>query len=257
MKEPLLYRKGIPFFYHKTEADFQKDPYERYDSMVLRQSALHLADELWGRYPFQPIFDFAEEYCTDFSNIQILETGCGTGRWIATLAQRFPEASCYGIDYSYQMLKQAKGFWIDGKEILIDLSEQGFVPPIKIRAAPLKNLHLGLAKAEELPFEDNSLDVVINSFLLDRLDNPQKGLEEMYRVLKPKGTLILVTPLNFKQADHWKALYPPEKLSDVLNKMGFNILKWQDDIIIEEPLDVHGNMLNWKCLGLVARTLPH
>ncbi len=255
MKEPLLFRKGIPFFFHKTEADFQKDPYERYDSMVLRQSALHLADDLWERYPFQPVFDFAAEYYASFYDSQILETGCGTGRWIATLAKRFPDASCYGIDYSYQMLKRAKEFWIDGKEVFIDLSGQGFLEAIKTRGGQLKNLDLGLAKAEELPFDNNSMDVLINSFLLDRLDDPYKGLQEMYRVLKPKGILILVTPLNFKQAVQWNAFYPPEKLSVLLDKMGFTILKWQEDIMVEEPLDVHGNRLNWKCLGLVAQKL--
>ena len=48
MKIPIQTRQGIPFFHDKNEKEFQQDPYERYDPMVIRQSALHLADELWG-----------------------------------------------------------------------------------------------------------------------------------------------------------------------------------------------------------------
>jgi hypothetical protein len=58
--KPILDRKGIPFFHQKTALEFQQDVYERYHEMVMRQSALHLADELWGAYPFQAVFDFVE-----------------------------------------------------------------------------------------------------------------------------------------------------------------------------------------------------
>ena len=62
MQTSISHRGGIPFYYKKTEAEFQKDVYERYDDMVVRQSTLHLIDELWGGYPWQPVFDFAEPH---------------------------------------------------------------------------------------------------------------------------------------------------------------------------------------------------
>ena len=112
MKKPVTYRNEIPFFYAKTEQEFQKDVYERYDPMVVRQIALHLADQLWGGYPQQKILDFAQDYYPDQDAPHILEIGCGVGRWIATLAQIYPNAMCWGIDYSYQMLKQAHAHWV-------------------------------------------------------------------------------------------------------------------------------------------------
>lgn len=253
MKRPVLYRKGIPFFCNKSERDFQADDYERYDSMVLRQTAIHLADQLWGNYPMQNVLDFAREYYPENSNKTVVEIGCGVGRWIATLAQTFPNATCWGIDYSYQMLKQANEFWVLGKDIIIDLSKKGFPIPLGVEGHKLNNLKFGLAKATELPFSNSSQDMILNSFLFDRISKPTKSLIEFHRVLKLNGTLIIIAPLNFNEAKHWETLYPPVKIHDLLIKIGFEIIAYEEEIRINEPLDAHGNMITWKCVGFVAR----
>ncbi|MEL7020812.1 MAG: methyltransferase domain-containing protein, partial [Bacteroidota bacterium] len=125
MKSPLSHRNGIPFFCHKSAKDFQRDVYERYDEMVVRQSALHLADQLWKSYPMQRVLDFAASYYTSAPGQHIAEVGCGVGRWIAHIAQTLPLSNCWGIDYSYQMLRRANEFWRLGKEVTIDLSSKG------------------------------------------------------------------------------------------------------------------------------------
>lgn len=254
MKSIVLNRKGIPFFHQKTALEFQQDVYERYHEMVVRQSALHLFDEFWEKYPFQPVFDFAETHYPNHDISNVLEIGCSVGRWISTLAKAYPKATCWGIDYSYQMLKRAHEFWIEGKEIDIDLADKGFSKKSK-KGQELSNLNFGLAKAENLPFEENSQDLVLNSFLIDRLENPKKGLEEMYRVLKPNGKLIIVTPLNFNKAEHWKTYFPSDKISTILNKIGFEVLVWKEDILIEEPLDFRGNVVSWRCLAFVVKKI--
>lgn len=252
MKVPVLHRKGIPLFYNKTELDYQKDPYERYSDMVAKQTALHLVDEVWGNYPLQAVFDFAKPHYPEQGQVNILELGCSVGRWIGTLAQQYPEAQCWGIDYSYQMLKRAQEFWMQGEEIQLNLANKGHLPTVKIKGHQLKNLQFGLAKAADLPFLDNSQDLLLNSFLLDRLDNPTKGLVEMHRVLKPEGKLILITPLNFKQSRLWKDYYPAVKIVHLLQEIGFTILDWQEELLILEPLDIHGNAVHWNCLAFVA-----
>ena len=250
--QPCIYtRKGIPFFHDKSKLEFQQDLYERYHDMVVRQSALHLIDQFWTEYPYQPVLDFAKAYYHNRNELNILEVGCGVGRWIASLAHQYPDSNCWGIDYSYQMLKRAKEFWVSRQEISIDLSYKGLGQQSLI-GEKIHNLNFGLAKAEDLPFEEHSQDLVLSSFLLDRLDKPTRGLEEMYRVLKPRGRLILVTPLNFQKAEHWEKFYPSSKLSNVLNEIGFDMVDIQDDIIIEEPLDRHANRVHWKCLGIVV-----
>lgn len=251
MKSIMLHRKGIPFFYQKTALEFQQDVYERYHEMVIRQSALHLADDLWGKYPFQPVLDFAKTHYPNQNISNIVDIGCSVGRWIATLAKAYPKATCWGIDYSYQMLKRANEFWVEGKDIEIDLTEKGLAKSTQ-QGHQFENLKFGLAKAENLPFRDDSQDLVVNSFLIDRLENPTKGLQEMYRVLKPNGKLIAVTPLNFNKAEHWQTYFPPLNIKTILTAIGFEIIDWKEDILVNEPLDFRGNVVRWKCLGFVA-----
>ena len=252
MERPKYNRHGIPFYHDKTKIEFEQDVYERYHEMVVRQSALHLADALWGRYPFRPIFDFAEKHYPYATDINILEIGCGVGRWISSLAISYPDSSCWGIDYSYQMLKRANEFWVEGQEVLVDLSNKGLGQQL-IKGEKLNNLKFGLANAEKLPFDDDSQDIVISSFLLDRLENPIIGLKEMYRVLRSDGQLIIVSPLNFNKSEHWKLYYPSGQLSNIVEQVGFKILDWKDDIVINEPLDRHGNHVQWNCLGFVLQ----
>ena len=118
--KPVSYRNNIPFFYNKTPSEFRQDDYERYSEMVVRQSALHLADTLWSRYSFQPVLDFAAPFCPTNPMEHVVEIGCGVGRWIAEVARDNPKSHCWGIDYSYQMLKRAQEYWIQNKSITID-----------------------------------------------------------------------------------------------------------------------------------------
>ncbi len=252
MKDPLLHRGNIPFYHKKTEAEFKQDAYERYDDMVVRQSLLHLADELWGSYPMQGVLDFAQAYYPEIQGGKILEIGCGVGRWIADLAMQFPGSECFGMDYSYQMLKRAHEFWVQGKEIEIRAERFGFLGNQSFKGKTIGNLHFGLAKAEALPFEDSSVDLICHSFLIDRLDEPIEGIREMRRVLKPQGKVIMVSPFNFSKGKNWKRFYPLEKFKALLEESGFEIIEVQEGISVHEPLDIHGNHISWNCVGLVA-----
>lgn len=44
--------------------------------------------------------------------------------------------------------------------------------------------------AEDLPFEDNSFDVIISQHMTWTVPNPQKVMDEWFRILKPGGKLI-------------------------------------------------------------------
>ena len=200
----------------------------------------------------QGVLDFAESHYPKQPPQQMVEVGCGVGRWIATLAQRHPQATCWGIDYSYQMLKRAHEFWVQGRAIDIDWSHKGFPPLPPVQTQPLDNLHFGLAKAADLPFEANSQNLVVSSFVLDRLEAPLEGLRDMHRVLQPQGRLILVTPLNFEQKIHWAQCYPASKIHNLLQGLGFEVLHWEENLLLSEPLDVHGNAVTWRCLGVVG-----
>ena len=247
----LDYRKEIPLFYDKSEKEFRQDSYESYDLSVIRQTMIHLSDHLWDEYPMQKTLDYGLKHIPKNSK-NIVEIGCGVGRLIGEIAAKYSDANCWGIDYSYQMLKKAKETWIDGKSTDIDLSKYGF-DENTLESHKLSNLQFGLAKCEDLPFSDQSQDLIISSFLLDRLSGPIQGLKEMKRILRPGGKIVIITPLNFVDASHWERFYPPTKLKKALQEMHFEIVDWTEDITIDEPLDKRGNVIQWKCLGLVCK----
>lgn len=252
MQNPIRIRGDVPFYYHKSLEQFRIDPYERYDPMVIRQSMLHLADELWNIYPMQPINDYIVANCPDQSPKNILEIGCGVGRLIGNMAIEYPQSKCWGIDYSYQMLKRASEIWITAKEVALDVSKFGFQSTIHLQTRSLTNLKFGLAQSENLPFLDGSQDLVISSFLLDRLQDPMKGLDEMKRVLSPSGRIIIVTPLNFNSMKNWDQFFPIDKLREEIEGLGLKVLDWKEGFIIKEPMDARGNYIRWNCIATVV-----
>jgi ubiquinone/menaquinone biosynthesis C-methylase UbiE len=48
------------------------------------------------------------------------------------------------------------------------------------------------ANAEELPFGDDSFDTVVGTLILCTIENPLKALQEIRRVCKPEGKLLLL-----------------------------------------------------------------
>ena len=245
-------RGDIPFYHAKTEAEFSTDVYERYDELVTRQTALHLADQLHGGYPFQPLQDYINQHLPTHDDVSIADIGCSVGRLIGDIAAAKPGWDCYGIDLSYQMLRQAKLYWRKGETLRPNLIRYGWDTP-ELKGQPLTNLHFALAKGEQLPFPDASLDVLFNTFLIDRLPaSPFAAFNEWRRVLKPGGALIVVSPLNFLQPDGWRMAHPPVKILSSLQQQGWNLEDWTDPLVLEEPMDVRGNAVRWLCAAFSA-----
>ena len=93
--------------------------------------------------------------------------------------------------------------------------------------APIK------AFAEDLPFDDNSFDIVHCSNALDHTQNPYKAILEMERVCRPGGMILIQGFENEAIHEDWKGLhqwnisiYPdPEKSSTpalaIISKGGY------------------------------------
>jgi len=235
LPDPSSSRRGVPFYHDKSEAEFSSDVYERYDELVTRQTGLHLADGLHGNYPFQPLQDYINRFLPTADEVAIADG------W-----------DCYGIDLSYQMLRQANAYWVKGETLRPNLIRYGWGTP-ELEGCELTNLRFALAKGEYLPFPDGSLDVLFNTFLLDRLPGPFAAFNEWARVLKPGGRLIAVSPLNFLQSEGWRTAHPPVKILSYLQQQGWIIEDWADPLLLEEPMDVRGNLVRWSCVSLAVR----
>lgn len=70
------------------------------------------------------------------------------------------------------------------------------------------------ANIEDLPFENNSFDMIICNHILEHVDNDHKALSEIFRVLRPKGKAILMCPVN----DQRQTTYEDASIVDPLER---------------------------------------
>lgn len=54
------------------------------------------------------------------------------------------------------------------------------------------------ADIQDLPFEDNTFDVIFCNHVLEHVDNDQKALSELFRVMKPSGWGIFQVPIRYQ-----------------------------------------------------------
>ncbi len=67
----------------------------------------------------------------------------------------------------------------------------------------------------KIPFADNSFDLVVVSEVLEHLDNPEKALKEVRRVLKKNGKFVLLIPGYSYNLIYDKIFVSFKKLGDV------------------------------------------
>ncbi len=103
----------------------------------------------------------------------VLEVGCGTGTLtLAAKRQAGPSGKVFGIDIIPAM---------------IELSRQ--------KAAKAQaDVTFQQGSINDIPFQDSQFDVVMCSFMIFHMseDTRQKGIAEIFRVLKPHGRLLLL-----------------------------------------------------------------
>ncbi|MCL2679911.1 MAG: 30S ribosomal protein S12 methylthiotransferase RimO [Coriobacteriia bacterium] len=102
----------------------------------------------------------------------LLDLGCGTGQLLVRLMQQYPQLQLYGVDPAEGMLAVAH-------------------QRVLAAAAAGQQPHLQQAYAEDLPFADDSFDLVTTTISFHHWSDQHKGLAEIRRVLKPAGTLIV------------------------------------------------------------------
>ncbi|MEM0910528.1 MAG: bifunctional demethylmenaquinone methyltransferase/2-methoxy-6-polyprenyl-1,4-benzoquinol methylase UbiE [Pseudomonadota bacterium] len=86
------------------------------------------------------------------------------------------------------------------------------------------NVEYVQANAEELPFPDDSFDLITIAFGLRNVTNKDKALESMYRVLKPGGRLLI---LEFSTPQS-------EPLSKVYDAYSFHVLPFMGKLVAND-----------------------
>ena len=78
--------------------------------------------------------------------------------------------------------------------------------------------------AHELEFDDDSFDVVTCQTVLIHLENPQKAVEEMRRVVKPGGKVICAEPNNSAPSLIMDSISRHQTVDEILERVKYSIL---------------------------------
>lgn len=120
---------------------------------------------------------------------RVLECACGTGMITKHIAPRCKEV--FATDFSIGMLKQAKK-----------------------NCMKFSNVKVKKADITELKYKDGSFDKVVAGNVIHLLDEPYKALEELLRVCKKGGKVIIPTYVNKENSGR------PSVLVRILQKFG-------------------------------------
>ncbi len=131
------------------------------------------------------------------SGMQILDVASGTGEPALTLARRFAgEVNIRGIDSAEGMIK---------------------VGQKKVLAEKLKNITFQTMFSEQMSFADDRFDRILCRFGVMLFEDPQQGLKEMCRVLKPGGKTAMAVwstpetmPTMYWAYEAFRSLIPEE-----------------------------------------------
>lgn len=94
----------------------------------------------------------------------------------------------------------------------------------KIEKLQLNNtIEMVLGDSEKMPFEDNSFDAITVAFGVRNFENLEKGLTEIYRVLKTGGIFVILetsipTKMPFKQGYKFYAKYILPSIGKLFSK---------------------------------------
>lgn len=150
---------------------------------------------------------------------RLLEVGSGMGHLVAQLEDTFETV---GIDLNHWAVKESKSV--------------------------VHKSALQTASAQELPFEDETFNVVIIKHITEHLPDPAKAINEIGRVTQKNGILILATPNLGSLLKPWKgekwigyqdpthiSLKQPKEWLNLIQDAGFTLLRISADGFWDVP----------------------
>lgn len=157
---------------------------------------------------------------------RIVDIGCGEGITLEKLVTLYPDKQIIGID-----------------------SE-----PENIEICQRHGLPVRYGTVFDLPIEDNSIDCALFFEVIEHLNEPEKALVEIRRVLKPSGRLVLIFPNDrmfmisrlltgmigeaFYDAGH-VVQWTPSKIRKALMASGFSLGAQRNLPFLFWPISLH------------------
>ena len=112
---------------------------------------------------------YFRQYFDKLKNGTILEIGCGNGAGAKIIKKHFSPKKIIAFDLDPRMISQAKRYVYD------------------------RSIIFEVADAAKLPYKNNSFDAAFDYVAIHHIPSPdwKKCLDELYRVLKPRGLVFI------------------------------------------------------------------
>lgn len=179
--------------------------------------------EAWWFYRFLSIFydkyvnplfwtDFMRDKSLQLARLNepdltVVDVGSGTGFTTEGIVRQVPAEQVYCIDQSPHQMAKAKA------------------------KVTLQNCHFQLGDAENLPFENDRFDRYVSAGSIEYWPNPEQGIREAYRVIKPGGVALMIGPLEPEGkvarfiANTWMLFPRDREYRDWFHSAGFSDIK--------------------------------
>ena len=161
---------NTPVTPYQTEASKKEQVAEMFDNIAPKYDLLNRAlsmgiDVLWRRKAVRMLRPYGAKHVVDIAT--------GTADF-AIEARKLQPERITGVDISKEMI-------LIGRE--------------KVEKKGLENLiQLEIGDSEALRFEDNSIDAITIGFGVRNFEHLSKGLQEIHRVLRPGGAVVILEP---------------------------------------------------------------
>ncbi|MDX1795794.1 MAG: malonyl-ACP O-methyltransferase BioC [Hydrogenovibrio sp.] len=117
----------------------------------------------------------------------ILDIGAGTGILTEKMIDRYPQAKVIAMDLSPKMLSRAATNLTRPRHAWLP---KNVSDSLGLNYCPAK---LTVADANQIPLEDDSVDLIVTNLMLQWCDDLDSVFREFRRILKPEGLLMLTT----------------------------------------------------------------
>ena len=102
----------------------------------------------------------------------ITDVGCGPGYLLQLISKEMPGHKLMGVDISEEIVERAK----------TNLNSAGLSGRVEFKQG----------SADHLPFDEGTQDFIVSTLSLHHWADPQSAFNEIYRVLKPSGQMLIL-----------------------------------------------------------------
>jgi len=197
-------------------------------SLIFNRTLYNLGARAYDVFTQQPVWNAQVGKVLDHwsgaqSPTRVLDLGCGPGGSTFALAERLePTAELVGVDLAAMMIERARNHHTT-------------------RFSHMENIEFRCEDAAQLPFPNNHFSFVVGHSFLYLVPEPVAVLREVFRLLKPGGTLVLMEPKEGGSLLH--AMRTRFELADAMRGPRLGNLKFL------------ASMVSWRAVSLAKGRL--